>query len=90
MLRIFFTVVNACIIIRIIYLKIRPHTDYIQKFVLLVEKTTGINFDILLTMHLSIFISVINQLDAQNFCFAINLFNASTCFEHIYSKHVEA
>ena len=26
-------------------------------------------FDVLLTMHLSIFISVINQLDAQNFCF---------------------
>ena len=26
-------------------------------------------FDVLLTVHLSIFISVINQLDAQNFCF---------------------
>jgi len=25
------------------------------------------NFDVLLTVHLSIFISVINQLDAQNF-----------------------
>ena len=28
------------------------------------------------------FISVINQLDAQNFCFTISLFHASTCFEH--------
>jgi len=26
-------------------------------------------FDVLLTVHLSIFISVINQLDAQIFCF---------------------
>ena len=29
-----------------------------------------------------IFISVINQLDAQNFCFTISLFHASTCLEH--------
>jgi len=28
------------------------------------------------------FISVINQLDTQNFCFTISLFHASTCFEH--------
>jgi len=27
------------------------------------------------------FISVINQLDAQNFCFTISLFHASICFE---------
>jgi len=33
-------------------------------------------------VHLSIFISVINQLDAQNFRFTISLFHASTCFEH--------
>jgi len=26
--------------------------------------------------------NVINQLDAQNFCFTISLFHASTCFEH--------
>jgi hypothetical protein len=39
-------------------------------------------FDILLTAHLSILISVINQLDVQNFCFTIILFHASTCFEH--------
>jgi len=40
------------------------------------------NFDILLTVHLSIFVSVINQIDAQNFCFTISLFHASTRFEH--------
>jgi len=34
--------------------------------------------------------SVINQLDAQNFCFTVSLFHASTCFEHMCSKHVEA
>jgi len=28
------------------------------------------------------FILVINQLDAQKFCFTISLFHASTCFEH--------
>jgi len=40
------------------------------------------NFNVLLTVHLSLFISVINQLDAQNFCFTISLFHAFTCFEH--------
>ena len=30
--------------------------------------------------------SVINQLDAQNFCFTISLFHASTCFEHMCSS----
>ena len=44
------------------------------------------NFDVLLTVHLSIFISVINQLDARNFCFKISLFHASTCFEHMCSS----
>jgi len=33
-----------------------------------------------------LFISVINQLDAHNFCFTINLFHASTCFEHMCSS----
>ena len=37
-----------------------------------------------------IVISVITQLDAQNFCFTISLFHASTCSEHMCSKHVEA
>ena len=48
------------------------------------------SFDVLLTVYLSIFISAINQLDAQNFCFTVSLFHASTCFEHMSSKHVEA
>jgi len=43
-------------------------------------------FDVLLTVHLSIFTSAISQLDAQIFCFTISLFNASTCFEHICSS----
>ena len=37
-----------------------------------------------------LFISVINQLDAQNFCFTVSLLHASTYFEHMCSKHVEA
>jgi len=31
-------------------------------------------------------VSVIDQLDAQNFCFTISLFHASTCFEHMCSS----
>jgi len=44
-------------------------------------------FDVLLTVHLSVFISVINQLDAQNFCF-----NAIWPPDdgHMCSKHVQA
>jgi len=30
--------------------------------------------------------SVIHQLDAQNFCFTVTLFHASTCFEHMCSS----
>jgi len=33
-----------------------------------------------------VFISVINELDAQNFCFTISLFLVSTCFEHMCSS----
>jgi len=43
-------------------------------------------FYVLLTMHLSIFMSVINQLYAQKFCFTISLFHAFTCFEHMCSS----
>ena len=38
------------------------------------------------TNLIHLFISVINQLDAQNFCFTISLFHASTCFEHMCSS----
>ena len=48
--------------------------------------TSFMVFDVLLTVHLSIFISVLNQLDAQTFCFTISLFHASTCFEHMCSS----
>ena len=40
-------------------------------------------FDVLLTVHLSIFISVINQLDAQNFCFTVSLFHV-----YMFQAHV--
>jgi len=59
----------------------------------LFETCRGLFFYVLLTVHLSIFILVINQLDAQNFCFTISLFHASTCFQQhvlIVRKHVEA
>jgi len=39
--------------------------------------------------QIQLFISVFNQLDAQNFCFTVSLFHASTCFEHMCSKNVE-
>ena len=55
-------------------------------YYVLEHDTYGGGFDVLLTVHLSIFISVINQLDAQNFCFTISLFHASTCFEHMCSS----
>ena len=55
-------------------------TDYINTNK---EKTF---FDALLTVHLSIFISVINQPDAKNFCFTIVYFMplhiSSTCAHH--------
>jgi len=54
---------------------------YINNILYIVINPTG--FDVLLTVHLSIFISVINQLDAQYFRFTISLFHTSTCFEHM-------
>ena len=48
----------------------------------LTQFITFLYFDVLLIVHLSTFISVINQLDAQNFCFTISLCHASICFEH--------
>jgi len=44
------------------------------------------NFDILLTVHLSINL-VMNQHDAQSFCFIISMLYASTCFEHCCAHH---
>jgi len=36
------------------------------------RQTLKFFFDVFLTVHLSIFISVINQLEAQNFCFTVS------------------
>jgi len=36
-----------------------------------------------------IYILIINQVDAQNFCFTITLFHASTCFENLCAHHQE-
>jgi len=41
-----------------------------------------IGFEILFILILTLLILVINQLDAQNFCFTISLFHAFTCLEH--------
>ena len=51
-----------------------------------IGKVSSSDFDVLLTVHLSIFISVTNQIDAHNFCFTISLFHASKCFEHMCSS----
>ena len=37
-------------------------------------------FYVLLTVHLSIFISVINQIDAQNFCFTVSFISCLYMF----------
>jgi hypothetical protein len=51
----------------------RETTNFQMKFHHLIRKydsgatkTTDLNFDVLLTLHLSIFISIFNQIDAQN------------------------
>jgi len=55
---------------------------YVPRCTASFSRTLESFFDVLLTVHLGIFISVINQLDAQIFCFTISSFHASTCFEH--------
>jgi len=54
--------------------------NVLDKFV---EKKNKIHILFFFDVLLSIFISVINQLYAQNVCFTISLFHASTCFEHM-------
>jgi len=46
-------------------------------------------FDVLLTVHLSSFISVINQLDAQNFCFTISFVSCLYMFRAPCAHHQE-
>ena len=50
------------------------------------DATAAIFSVMLLLQYRRVFISVINQIDAQNFCFTIILFHASTCFEHMCSS----
>jgi len=71
---------------------------------LLIIKISSAFFYVLLTVHLSIFISVINQLDAQDFCAPVHVTATYICDdtrgcvmqfrlrddEHMCSKHVEA
>ena len=48
------------------------------------------DFYVLLTVqHLSVFILVINQLDAQILVFIISLLYTSTCFQHCCAHHQE-
>jgi len=47
---------------------------------------TYINIQWCISQKQQNFISIINQLDAQNVCFTISLFHASTCFEHMCSS----
>jgi len=47
------------------------------------------NFDVLLTVHLSIFIFVINQLDAQNFCFTVSFISCLYMFRAPCAHHQE-
>ena len=57
--------------------------SFLQTELQVISKKTSVPnlfFYVLLTVNLSIFILVINQLDAQNFCFTISLFHASICF----------
>jgi len=44
------------------------------------KSSLRIFFNVLLTVHFSIFILVINQLDAQNICFTISLFRSLYMF----------
>jgi len=51
-----------------------------SSFTLMSNNKEIMNFDVLLTLHLSIFVLVINQLDGQNFGFIIHV--SSTCAHH--------
>jgi hypothetical protein len=70
---------NALFFNNLIQLYCLWHVSNIE--VLILRKIcTCIFFDVLLTVHLSIFISVINQLDAQNFCFTISFISCLYMF----------
>ena len=70
---------NALFFNDLIQLYCLRHVSNIE--VLILRKIcTCIFFYVLLTVHLSIFISVINQLDAQNFCFTISFISCLYMF----------
>jgi len=54
----------------------------------LIRFVTLLNFDVLLTVHVSITL-VNDQLDAQFFYFIIRLLQSSTCFEQRRAHHQE-
>jgi len=59
----------------LVYNKFLFHTSI---YFLLYIETQVPDFDVLLSVHLSLFISVINQIDPQNFCFTVTfLFHTS-------------
>jgi len=66
------------------------HNKFVYAFSLEVNNfiliTIYAYFDVLFTVHLSIFISVFSQLDAQNLFHIKFYFIASTCFEHMCSS----
>jgi len=86
-LHISFTFVPCILILSKFYLFTNWFTNELSlKIILKFTLKQLQHFDVWLTVHLSIFISVINQPDAQNVCFTVSLFHASTCFEHMCSS----
>jgi hypothetical protein len=69
----------------LVFTVLQTFTLYKVTYIYVVTKCIK-HFDVLLTVHLSIFILVINQLDAQSFYFTISLFHTSTGFEHMCSS----
>jgi hypothetical protein len=60
-----------------------------MRFELYVElKIKIVNFDVLLTVHLSIILAS-DQLDTQILCFIKSLLQSFTCFEHCRAHHQE-
>jgi hypothetical protein len=80
----FFSLQNAVCFIILTYLVPILFTFYIQGVLKLKKNNSGTK-RLNLVLYCLVFISVTNQLDAQNVCFTIGLFRASTCFEHMCS-----
>ena len=74
---IYASVINMSLVI--LHLQYRFYPFLTLLLPLFLQPQTTFNFE---NNYCTFFILVINQLDAQNFCFTISLFHASTCFEH--------